>query len=257
MSKSKTNIRQHQFGFPDEDLKTSLHDEIVLWLKKNCVELSKRILEWNGTWDTKLVEVKRSSFLETVEQCKQQLREELKKQSEANPDTTLLGRTTRHNQQALATLESWAGLGEPPPRQFIVQSKLEVPITRHRYQTVDIIGYADILYSIMSSSLQTPAIPVDRYGKFEVDKLKDNLLCWKNAIDLPSAIALDAKSTIPSLGELIRCLRTYRTFCGWPFYIVSPEARFAEAIADEGFGFIQYPDGIFLRPRKQSEFHSA
>ena len=73
-------------------------------------------------------------------------------------------------------------------------------------------------------------------------------LSWFSYLADPRKVALDAKSTIPSLGQLIRDLNTYRTWRSWPFVVVSPEARFANAIADEGFGFIQYPDGAFLQP---------
>ena len=86
MSKAKISVRQQQFGFPDEDLKTSLHDEIVLWLKKNSETLSKRILEWNGDWDNSLVEKKRASLTTSVEKCKAELRAEIGELANERPE---------------------------------------------------------------------------------------------------------------------------------------------------------------------------
>jgi hypothetical protein len=71
----------------------------------------------------------------------------------------------------------------------------------------------------------------------------------------PFKIALDAKTTIPSFGQTLRELNTYREFRDWPFIVVSPEARFADAFVDEGFGFIQYPKGKFMPPSELRKIH--
>lgn len=122
---------------------------------------------------------------------------------------------------------------------------MEVPITRERYKTKDIVGYAHIVFSITTSGLHASTPPADNAGRPLVGTGK---LDWFTFPTDPRTIALDAKSTIPSLGQLIRDLNTYREWRNWPFVVVSPDARFADAIADEGFGFIEYPDGEFLQP---------
>jgi hypothetical protein len=254
MARKKTNVGQQQFGFPDEDLKTSLHDEIVLWLKKNAIELSKRLLSWRGSWDTAWVEKLRSGCARAVEERRQQLRTDLKAgvlwRQEGDRDQEWQEPRSRPSQlqlmeQYLSFLESWKGLGDPPPPRIEVTSALEVPITRERYKTLDIVGYADIVFSISASHLSVPTLPVDNSGR---PLVRTGKLDWFSYLADPSKIAHDAKSTIPSLGQLIRDLNTYRNWRTWPFVVVSPDARFADAIADEGFGFIQYPEGVFLQP---------
>lgn len=54
---------------------------------------------------------------------------------------------------------------------------------------------------------------------------------------------IEAKSTIPSLGELVRQLNLYQQYVGlYPgqFIIVSPDVRYAAKLRDLGFGFIEY-----------------
>ena len=57
----------------------------------------------------------------------------------------------------------------------------------------------------------------------------------------------EVKSTIPSLGELIRQIRMYQeyieTHLSGAFYIVSPDARFKDALRSQGIGFVHYPSG--------------
>src|SRR6266403_3684458 len=66
MSTRRTDMRQQVFGFPDEKLKTSLHDEIVLWLKRNREEICRQLIGWTGTWDPQLIESSRKCTAATV-----------------------------------------------------------------------------------------------------------------------------------------------------------------------------------------------
>ena len=247
------SVRQQQFGFPDEDLRTSLHDQIVFWLKKSAHEISKKLIGWTDNWDEKFLEVERTRLDQDVENRKKRLQIDL---SQENPwgydDRNPLNhqdKAARLNSMRdhLALLKSWTGLGEPPPRQIEVSSKGEVPIKRERYKTFDIIGYADIVFSICISRLNATSFPTNQFGN---PMLGTDTLGWRCYLADPFIVAFDAKTTIPSFGQILRDLNTYREFRDWPFVVVSPETAFAKELADEGFGFIQYPDGVFLQPRK-------
>jgi hypothetical protein len=249
------NVEQRQFGFTDQDLKTSLHDEIVLWLKQNSREVSNKILDWRESWDAKCIESTRSEIAAVVETRKENLRKEIAKLTDPLRNPLRLRRWDDPDkdrlQCAVASLESWTGLGDPPLAQLEVISELEVPITRERFRAMDIVGYADIVFSILVPSLSIP-------GQFEKPTLEMDQtsgLRWSGRAWTERKVAFDAKTTIPYLGQLIRKLNRYRAYCAWPFYVVSPEARFAQEIADEGFGFIEYPKGVFLRPRKDFGVH--
>ena len=66
MSKRKVDVRQQVLGFSDKDLKTSLHDEIVLWVKSNAAEIGRQLIGWTKTWDPQLIESERKRAAETV-----------------------------------------------------------------------------------------------------------------------------------------------------------------------------------------------
>jgi len=66
MSKRKVDVRQQIFGFPDEDLKTSLHDEIVLWLKRSAEGICRQLVGWIETWNPDLIESNRDRAAATV-----------------------------------------------------------------------------------------------------------------------------------------------------------------------------------------------
>jgi hypothetical protein len=68
-----------------------------------------------------------------------------------------------------------------------------------------------------------------------------------------SALAFEIKTTIPSIGELVRQLRFYETkpirqiganyiTGAVRFVVVSPDERWADALAGQGFGFLSYPN---------------
>src|SRR5213083_2768488 len=80
MSKRKLDVRQQVFGFPDEDLKTSLHDEIVLWLKRNAEQICAELMGWRQTWDPQLIELTRKRAAETVATRMDLLRDSLTKE---------------------------------------------------------------------------------------------------------------------------------------------------------------------------------
>jgi hypothetical protein len=171
MAREKISIRQQQFGFPDEDLKTSLHDEIFFWLKKNALEISKQILGWSEGWDAKFIKSERTRLAQQIEQRKEKLEIDLK-QENLWPHSGDRGplyqqdKKSRLNemQDYLAVLKSWTGLGEPPPRQIEVSSRGERPVKRERYKTTDIIGYADIIFTIRVNLLKATGLAVDNSG---------------------------------------------------------------------------------------------
>lgn len=77
---------------------------------------------------------------------------------------------------------------------------------------------------------------------------------WINTQRAPDAdpekwirgIGVEIKTTIPSLGELVRQLRTYQEYTmdarEVPVVVVSPDARWATQLRSQGFFFIQPPD---------------
>ena len=263
MPRKKLNIGQADFGFPDEDIKTSLHDEIVLWVKTNARTIAEQLLNWKANWSEDLIAREKARLVKFVDERKEQLKVAITKTSQEvlNMETRMSGiyGLLQSSKQSLATnteelnmLQSCQGLGDPPPPELNVTSELERPIQRQRYNTPDIVGYADIVIHARSTRLAT-AVPFQGVrGTSEPQVTAENYLKWSIDSQRLCSFAFDAKSAIPSLGELIRQFRTYQVYwTNMPFYVVSPDARFASAISDEGFGFIKYPAGDITLPKSR------
>jgi len=260
MSKRKIDVRQQVFGFPDEDLKTSLHDEIVLWLKRNAEEISRQLIGWTETWDPQLIESNRKRAAATVASRVDLLRESLtrdKSKFEALNHGECrfctvedLEKQIKAMEAELNSLHSWHGLGEPPAAKLDVRCELERPILGKRYEPTDIVGYADVVLSVRVLRLTAGIAPSDDYGKPCLGIDARRYANWTASWDDFTSFAFDAKNDIRSLGELIRQFKTYRTYSKLPFYAVSPDSRFSKDISDEGFGFIKYPDANITFPKR-------
>jgi len=194
MSKARAQTIQQRFGFQDGDLKTTKHDDIMLWLDQNIEMVALSLLP------------------------------------------------TKHNQEAISRhiaaadefvnkhkIADWTGLGECP--QFRVEIKTprwEVPITTGRDNKY-IVGFIDLAvrYSItepyaMQEINYNPGPPV-----------------WRNSVSYES-LFFEVKTTIPSLGELIRQIRMYQQYTDGKFIVVCPDDRFKEQLTNQGIGFVKY-----------------
>jgi len=259
MNKRKIDVRQHVFGFPDEDLKTSLHDEIVLWLKRNAGDICRQLIGWTETWDPHLIESNRKRAAATVAE-----RVNLLPESLAKNKLTLeringgercfcidqdLAQRIKDMEAELTFLNSWHGLGEPPAPKLDVRCELERPILRRPYEATDIVGYVDVVLFVRALRLTAGIAPSDDYGRPYLGVDARRYADWNTHWSDFRSFAFEAKTTIRSLGELIRQLKAYRAYSKVPLYAVSPDSGFEKELSDEGFGFIKYPDAMITFPK--------
>jgi hypothetical protein len=139
-----------------------------------------------------------------------------------------------------------------PTAKLDVRCELEQPILLRRYDTSNIVGYADVVLSVRAPKLSAGIAPSNGHGEpylgVDARQYADWTVNWTDF----GSFAFDAKNDIRSLGELMRQFKTYREYSpNIPFYAVSPDSRFANEISDEGFGFIKYPDAIITLPKRQ------
>src|SRR5436190_1749383 len=138
-----------------------------------------------------------------------------------HPSTKSISKRLPLLRSELAFIETWTEPGDPGVPEIRVEAEMEVPIKRERYKSFDIIGYADLVLSIQTTSLFFYGFPTGAYGQPQLGIDLSKIVQWQKGWGESRTVAFDAKSCIPSLGELIRQLKTYRTFCSWPFFIVS------------------------------------
>jgi hypothetical protein len=133
----------------------------------------------------------------------------------------------------VTSLAKWQGLGAPPevPPVKVISRTWESPVLDRSFT----IGFIDVLMRVSA-----PELTIQERGG--TNDLPEWIVVRETA-----NIAFEVKTTIPSLGELIRQIRLYETYLKddrYRFCVVSPEARWAEPLKGQHIDFLAYPDGL-------------
>lgn len=187
-------------GFWDNEVTIPEHDEICLWAYRNAESITRLI------------------FPEMFDQP--WLKDEVRYH----------WHDTKQNTYDLAKEFTNAN---PRPNPRIKTKTLEYVLKRHTgYQerTEIIVGYADLLIETESPIV----IPVTKSGNLEGFCIE-----WNQHREAPN-ILVEAKTVIPSLGELLRQINLYRTAFNGRCVVVSPDDTFADILAEQNVTFIKY-----------------
>lgn len=134
-------------------------------------------------------------------------------------------------------------LGNLPPREVRLTKIWEDPVTNVG-ATKYVVGFVDMVVRVEITELLVDERPIPKW-----------LGLWPNKPQ--RTIGFEAKTGIPSIGELIRQLRLYQQYCRHELYVVSPDDRFAEQLLAQGFGFIKYPDRTIQNASCYSQMSGA
>jgi hypothetical protein len=263
MGRQKSRTLIEQLGFQDPDLRSPAHDALVLWIAEHIQEWAE--IAFDPRKDLVKCQKQARAGLEKQFSLEKQFKcleghiqaelEELHKTepqqicgvSVCETDQQVQARLTQHRSllrkhtQAALAIEalqnSNLSLPDAPPGPIQIKTQLEVPIKTSREF---IVGYVDVVAQV-------------RYPELFVSNL-----AWRyrqiNGTDGTLALAfrdeymsvyLEAKPTIPSLGELLRQIRTYQEYVPKQysssvesrFVVVSPDVRYRKAIEDQGVEF--------------------
>lgn len=231
-------MKSHEI--PDPDLTTPVHDEIMLWLDNKFRDVPARIVGYE-TYPA----ISRHDYKQ------QQLndRDALVKWVSEKGFTIDVGAVEVKACQANPCQLIW---------EMAVPGKTSP------------IGFIDLYARTYSVALTfEQRIDQDYCGTPDCNHPE----CWKirKHVSEIKHLAFEVKSTISSLGELIRQIRRYEAALPWckcpyqygqqihhdtygdhfvpRFYVVSPDTRRIEAITNQGIGFIEYPTFIVSDPR--------
>jgi hypothetical protein len=100
-----------------------------------------------------------------------------------------------------------------------------------------IVGYADILVEtaipkVSPRYLRNPS----GYGRETVDGFKVD---WSTESEAPR-ILIEAKSVLPTVGELMGQVQLYRTAFRGKIVVVCPDKRYAKILAEQHVAFVKY-----------------
>ena len=130
----------------------------------------------------------------------------------------------------------WTGLGEPPPMKLKILEKIwESPIvTKNGFA----VGFAD---------MEAIVIPPGRLScswNERHDPQESDLPCWTCDANKESVI-FEAKTSIRSVGELIRQIRLYQEYRKGHYIVVSPDDKFANVLRGQDIHFLKYENQGF------------
>jgi len=109
--------------------------------------------------------------------------------------------------------------------------KWEVPIMSDKY----VVGFVDLMLK-----WSWDEVTIDTGGGWAISH-PNAKVTWE-VKRFSQVVCIEAKSSIPSLGELVRQIRLYEQYCEKPYVVVSPDARYADVLKSQGIEFYHYEE---------------
>ncbi|OEK06713.1 hypothetical protein [Roseivirga misakiensis] len=225
MAEPKARTLIQQLGFFDKDLKTSSHDEIMIWLQENAHSAINRL--FYTPWSDGYLDL-------LIRQTKQQLKDcipELEKRMSSK-------KRTEADYELLGELKKWNGLKEQLERKPFQIQKIEwekaIDQLGHNSKKFT-IGFIDMAITYSYQDIWINGIPYNRNDQFDISNY--SIPQW--ATDLSTeTIYVEVKTKIPSAGELMRQLNLYRNYRPGTYVVVSPDKRFKDILSNQGISFL-------------------
>lgn len=242
MSKPRISL-QNSFGFPDADLGRPSHDQIMLWLSKIAPTMLATWLGPMGNLSKSKIDVMHQKLQknrsERIASVKQEIERVKCNEQYRNDYSNKIARLSSILQE-LETLDITPPVSMPAPK--IEGTPIwEHPITNSGYGGKSfVIGFVDLLVRYQRPYLDLD--PGSLHGQIFYDwirseepLIKPSYICWKSG-----NAYFEVKTEIPSLGELLRQIQLYRTYFHGDWFVVSPDTRYIETLAEQNVGFIEY-----------------
>jgi len=206
MAKSREKIQQ--LGFWDSEVSSPNHDMVALWAYENAELIFRQAYpeEFNRPWSQEEFDIQRgTNYPEWIKEAK----------SFADKNPRLNPRVSRK------TLE------------YVLKS-----YTGHNNKLERIVGYADLLIDT-----ESPQITGDyEYNECSglPEKLKSVQVSWGRNFRSSQRILVEAKSVLPTVGELMRQIQLYRTAFSGSFVVVSPDDSYSQLLNEQNVVFVKY-----------------
>ena len=210
MAKSREKIQQ--IGFWDAEVSNASHDQVCLWAYENADLIVRTAFPtmFDREWlDNEIHRVRHYNNDQSTIDMKNAFRA-----ANPRPNPRIFNKTLEY------VLKSYTGY----------QNKLE-----------RIVGYADLLIQFQLPTICPKYKPAAKVG--EDDEFDGYELGWSNEtpreINYP-IIIVEAKSVLPTVGELMRQIQLYRTALNCAYVVVSPDESYTKILAEQGVTFIKY-----------------
>lgn len=257
MAKPRAQTLQQRFGFQDDDLLTPAHDQIMIDVDANLDRIisaqffiptwpTKTIAKWTSFFDAA-----RQDTLIKLEKDILRLRADLAAR-ESESDYWLQWTTQQLDaaQQKYDSFSAWEGLTTPPkkPDLEIIDSIWEHPV---QSKTQYIIGFVDLqtIWTDYELTVSWKGSKHHNPNGIQVTILDNETMPIWYISDKLLTLNIEVKTTIPSVGELLRQIRMYKVHLPGRYMIISPDDRFRDQIQAQGLYFVKY-----LGPNHEPKF---
>ena len=231
MSSKTKNYLQTQL-FPDEDIKQPKHDDIMFWLDKNINSITEEILpkdisKYINKYDKENINNK-------INQAKEYFRRIGTEESMEN--IKKLDNLNLFNKEYIRTVPV-----------NIELKKWEFPVTIGEEKYKRIIGFVDMLIGFDFPTAPYLRGIVEEREYAEIVKCTLEKTICLNFQSKYKTIAFEVKTTIDSVGELIRQINYYRNVLKETiFVVVSENDKYKDILKDQKIGFIKYEPKKYL-----------
>lgn len=232
MAKPKAKSMLQQLGFFDEELASADHDTIIEWVDDKASEIIREFFPTYFEWSKEEV----SHAITTAQRV---IEDEIRflENDEDNDHSSYV--------EYLNRVKDLQSLGEIPPRNpaKVRLKQWEYPIKDIRGRGTYIIGYIDMRIQFSYSNLYVEGIDYNRrsvgqnlhwtQSELENNDPQENRPHVEN-------LFVEAKTKLPTMGELMRQMNTYRDYSKGAFLIVCPDDSKAEKIRTQEYHFLKY-----------------
>lgn len=204
MAKSRDKLQQ--VGFWDEEVSKPGHDDVVQWAYRNAEYIFRAACPtlFDRQWTLKDV----GWFSPSDEEPGREAAE------------TFMAKTLRPNPQIK---RKWL--------EQVISTQ-----TDHPRQQPRMLGFADLVLHTVVPVISPKGQMV---GKTERWKLGEFEVQWQRYPE--DGVLVEAKSVLPTLGELMRQIRTYQLGFHGPAVVVGPDGRHAQMLQEQGVAFVLCP----------------
>jgi hypothetical protein len=204
MAKSREKIQQ--IGLWDPEVSNPDHDSVCLWAYENADSIFRTVCSdrFDQPWLKNEIHFDEANKGQSANELAKTF---MKDNSRPNP------RVSRK------TLE------------YVLKS-----YTGYRNDIERIVGYADLLITtelprvVPKYKVTTTRGSHDIFDGFQLAWSSDDAPC----------ILVEAKSVLPTVGELMRQIQLYRTAFRGKIVVVSPDDKHSQILIEQGVGFIKY-----------------
>ena len=230
MAEPKARTHIQQLGFFDQDLNSSTHDQIMIWLQDNM----ERVLN-----DLFYSPIEQWEIREMINRTKTRLQENIPELIRSNQNKS----NFHEYADFIEKLQKWDGAEilkktweKPRISEYSVKWEFCVERTGRTLSDKFTLGFIDMAVKYSIPNYKITGIPGNVISQRSLSEYSVPRLVTTS---LESNVYFEIKTKIQSVGALLRQINFYKSYKPGTYVIVCPDDRFKDILASQGVGFLK------------------